>query len=401
MKQYKNNTLTIIGKECKRFFSDRSLVFTSIIMPGLLIYLIYTLMGDAMNKKMQADPNDVTVMQIENMPASIYPSIQELPLMIKEGTFDHDATINQIADKENNLIYVVFPPAFDSLIATYNVASGLPAPNVRIYYNSACTEAEATYTALCAALDAFESSKVNIFDINAQQDPNNPEIFNQITEEDFLGDLFSGIIPMLILMLLFSGCMAIAPTSIAGEKERGTIATLLVTPLKRHELALGKIIALSCFALLSGISSFVGIMLSLPKMIPTDELNLNANLYTTSDYLCLLFAILSTTLVLVSLIAIISAYAKDVKNAGTMVTPLMLVIMFIGLTPMFGDGAPTQLAYYLIPVYNSIQYMASVFNHVNMINAMIVTVASNVVYTILGVVLLSKMFDNEKVMFRN
>lgn len=321
--------------------------------------------------------------------------------MIKEGTFDHDATINQIADKENNLIYVVFPPAFDSLIATYNAASGLPAPNVRIYYNSACTEAEATYTALCAALDAFESSKVNIFDINAQQDPNNPEIFNQITEEDFLGDLFSGIIPMLILMLLFSGCMAIAPTSIAGEKERGTIATLLVTPLKRYELALGKIIALSCFALLSGISSFVGIMLSLPKMIPTDELNLNANLYTTSDYLCLLFAILSTTLVLVSLIAIISAYAKDVKNAGTMVTPLMLVIMIIGLTPMFGDGAPTQLAYYLIPVYNSIQYMASVFNHVNMINAMIVTVASNVVYTILGVVLLSKMFDNEKVMFRN
>ena len=68
---------------------------------------------------------------------------------------------------------------------------------------------------------------------------------------------------------------------------------------------------------------------------------------------------------------------------------------------MFGDGAPTQLAYYLIPVYNSVQYMASVFNHVNMINAMVVTVASNVVYTILGVVLLSKMFDNEKIMFRN
>ena len=41
--------------------------------------------------------------------------------------------------------------------------------------------------------------------------------------------------------------MAIAPSAIAGEKERGTIATLLVTPMRRNELALGKVVSLSCW----------------------------------------------------------------------------------------------------------------------------------------------------------
>ena len=66
------------------------------------------------------------------------------------------------------------------------------------------------------------------------------------------------MMPLLILVFLFSGCMAIAPESIAGEKERGTIATILVTPIRRSELALGKIFSLSIIALLSGLSSTVG-----------------------------------------------------------------------------------------------------------------------------------------------
>ncbi|MFQ7035420.1 MAG: ABC transporter permease subunit [Candidatus Borkfalkia sp.] len=52
--------------------------------------------------------------------------------------------------------------------------------------------------------------------------------------------------------------MGIAPESIAGEKERGTIATLLVTPIKRSELVVGKVLSLSALSSLSAISSFIG-----------------------------------------------------------------------------------------------------------------------------------------------
>ena len=66
--------------------------------------------------------------------------------------------------------------------------------------------------------------------------------------------VFSSLLPMLLMMFLYSGCASVAPESIAGEKERGTIATMLITPTKRSDIAIGKILALAIIALLSGTS---------------------------------------------------------------------------------------------------------------------------------------------------
>ena len=220
------------------------------------------------------------------------------------------------------------------------------------------------------------------------------------SHDDVLGSILSKLIPMLILMMLFSGVMAIAPSSIAGEKERGTIATLLVTPMRRNELALGKVVSLSGIALLSGLSSFLGIVLSLPKMIPVDaagvELGLN---YTGADYTVLLLTILATVLIMASVVSLLSALAKDVKNAGTMITPFMLVVMFCGLMPMFQSHVPENLAAYLVPFYNSIQVMTATFAHEMTWAPVIVTLCSNVAYTGVAVWGLTKMFGSEKVMF--
>jgi len=200
--------------------------------------------------------------------------------------------------------------------------------------------------------------------------------------------------------MLFSGVMAIAPSSIAGEKERGTIATLLVTPMKRNELALGKVVSLSAIALLSGLSSFIGIVLSLPKMIRADaagiELGLN---YTGADYAVLLLTIVATVLIMASVVSILSALAKDVKNAGTMIVPFMLVVMFCGLMPMFQNSTPDGLTAYLIPFYNSIQVMTATFAHEMRWLPVIVMLAANVVYTGIAVWILTRLFNSEKVMF--
>lgn len=312
---HRSNIGTIIRKEFARFFGDRALVFTSVIMPGLLIYLIYTLMGGFMGSKI----DEVETEQAEAKSEFVSP----------------------LSDADEHLR--------DSLNT--------------IYY-----EAEAAFEAQNGSSDMQE-----------------------------LGDILGNLIPMLIIMLLFSGCMAIAPSSIAGEKERGTIATLLVTPMKRHELAIGKIVSLSCFALLSGLSSFLGIILSLPKMIQGDDISLPDNIYGGSDCLLILLLILSTVLIIISGISILSAWAKDVKSAGTMVLPLMLFIMMAALTPMIGAaGSP---ALYLIPVYNSAQCMAAVFAFRVEMLPLAITIASNLAYTALAVFALTKMFDSERVMF--
>ena len=56
-----SNTWTIIRKEFARFFGDRALFFTAVIMPGLLIYLIYTLMGSFMGKEFEQEAADEAV----------------------------------------------------------------------------------------------------------------------------------------------------------------------------------------------------------------------------------------------------------------------------------------------------------------------------------------------------
>lgn len=393
-----NNTWTIIKKEFARFFGDRQLLFTTVIMPGLMIYIIYTLMGSGMSRMATEGANEAVFVRVENLPESIAPLWENLPSTIMVPQPVSQEEINSLESKDLNEVMVRFPAEFDSLVATYDSQSGEMAPNVEIYYNSANNASSRVYQLLEGTLSAYEDQLSNRFDINRADSEG--AAFDKASSDEMLGSILSKLIPMLILMLLFSGVMAIAPSAIAGEKERGTIATLLVTPLRRNELAFGKVVSLSCIALLSGISSFIGIVLSLPKMIPTDaagvELGLN---FTGSDYVVLLLIIFATVLIMASAVSILSALAKDVKNAGTMITPFMLVVMFCGLTPMFQNGAPESLTAYLIPFYNSIQVMTSVFAHEMRWIPVIVTLAANVVYTGIAVWVLTRMFNSEKVMF--
>ena len=394
----KSNTLTIIKKEFARFFGDRQMLFTTVLMPGLLIYIIYSFMGMGMEKMATEGTNEQVTLCVENLPVSVAPIVDGLPSTTVSQQPVSQEDIDKLKAKDLNVVLVRFPEAFDEKVATYDPQTGEFAPNVEIYYNSANNASSRVYHMLEASLSAYEDQLSNRFDINRIESVEDQ--FDMANQDDVLGSILSKLIPMLILMLLFSGVMAIAPSSIAGEKERGTIATLLVTPLKRNELALGKVVSLSGIALLSGISSFIGIVLSLPKMIPTDAAGMKLGLhYTGADYAVLLLIIFSSVLIMASAVSLLSALAKDVKNAGTMITPFMLVVMFCGLMPMFQSGASQSLVAYLIPFYNSIQAMTAVFAHEMKWIPVIVTLVANIVYTGIAVWGLTRMFNSEKVMF--
>lgn len=394
----KSNTWTIIKKEFARFFGDKQLLFTSVIMPGLLIYIIYSLMGNGISKMATEGADQLVIVRVENLPESVAPLWENLPATALSPQTVSQEDIENLESKDLNEVLARFPEGFDTLVANYNPQGGEMAPNVEIYYNSANNASSRVYHMLEGSLTAYENQLSNRFDIN-RADTEEAQ-FDMASQDDVLGSILSKLIPMLILMMLFSGVMAIAPSSIAGEKERGTIATLLVTPMRRNELALGKVVSLSGMALLSGLSSFIGIVLSLPKMIQADtagiELGLN---YTSADYIVLLLTILGTVLIMASVVSMLSALAKDVKNAGTMIVPFMLVVMFCGLTPMFQSGTPESLTAYLIPFYNSIQVMTATFAHEMKWMPAIVMLASNVAYTGIAVWGLTRMFNSEKVMF--
>ncbi len=385
----RNPVITILKKELARFFGDKRMAITTILLPGLLIFFLYNFMGNALAKQFSVSETYKPTAVVQNLPDALAgPLGQALELGQQSG---EDAK-RQVTEQELDL-YLVFPADFDAAVTAYDPVSGTQAPNVEVYYNSASTASQQAYTVVLAALDQYESSLANKFDVNRGGS------FDLATAQDQTSSIFSSMLPMLLMIFLFSGCIAVAPESIAGEKERGTIATMLVTPAKRSSIALGKIIALSIIALLSGISSALGTILSLPRLMGSAGGEMSGAAYGAGDYVLLGVVILSTVLLLVTLISIVSAFAKSTKEAQAYVMPLMILVMLLGVTAMFGGGAKESLVFYLIPLYNSVQCMVSIFSFEMVPAHILAAVAANLVYTGLGIFLLAKMFNSERIVF--
>lgn len=390
----KSDLLTIIKKELARFFGDKRMVMSA-VMPGILIYVLYSFMGTGMSEMYTTDDDYIYDFSIVNMPQSMefLNEVEGITISEVKGS-DADEVMDAIKEDEADLL-IVFPENFDADMIVYDVMTSTePAPNVEIYYNSASTESSGAYSIAKEVLNQFEQAMANKFDICRGE-----KEYDLATEEDVSAMIISMIMPMLILMMLFNGCLSVAAESIAGEKERGTIATLLVTPMKRRDLALGKMISLSIIGLISGLSSFIGIMLSLPNLMGGSGLEEMSFGYTVSDYVVLLVVIMATTLVIVGAISIISAFAKSVKEAGSMATPLMLVVTLTGLTNMMSNGMPEEWFWYLIPIYNTVQCMNGVFSMDYVMLPVVITVIANVLYAGVFVVVLSKMFNSERIMY--
>ncbi len=390
----KNNILTIMKKELSRFLGDRRIVFSSILLPGIMIYVLYTFMGSAMGSMFGAKEAAPTISVVQ-MPASISSIFKQQDIPFDSvDTANQDAVTQikqQIEDKEHDLL-IIFPADFDALVEKYDIKSGAAAPNIEIFYNTANTSSSQAYSQIVDLLDSYESSLSNKFDINS-----GTASYNLASEKDLSAMLFSSLMPLLLTIFLFSGCMAIAPEAIAGEKERGTLSTLLVTPLRRSELALGKIFSVTIISVLGAASSTIGTLLSLPKLMGGVSSGMDIY-YTVTDYVLLSLIILSTVLLFVSIISIISAFAKSIKEAQTYVTPLMIVVMLVAVSGMFGVTVSNP-ALYCIPVFNSVQCMGAIFSfETNPINV-IITVASNFVYCGVLAFALTKMFNSEKIMF--
>lgn len=383
----------VMKKEFNRFFGDKRLVFSTLILPALMIYVMYSFMGNGFSEQFSVDEDYQSKIYVTNMPQSLKPVIDKMKVKVLDSKQDEE--MKQAIKNKDADLYMIFPADFDKEIEAYDAQTATEAaPNIQIYYNSVRTESSSIYATMEEVLSHYESSMCNKFNVNDGKTK-----YDLATDKDTTGRMFSMMLPMLLLTFVFSGCMSIAPESIAGEKERGTIAKLLVSPAKRNEIALGKIMSLSVLGLLCGTSSFVGTILSMPKLMQMDDMSASASVYSVGDYAMLLVVILSTVLIIVGLLSVISAFAKTVKEATTYVTPVLIIVMLTGLSSMFTEGAAKELYMYCIPMYNSVQCMNGIFSFSADISQIVVTVVVNTLVTGVLSVILTKMFNSEKVMF--
>ncbi len=386
--------LAIFKKELRRFFTDTRMLLTVLLLPGVLIYVMYSVMGDAMGDMFTVEEDyayRIGVNERESMEAAYGAVLQEMPVsfyhidpdkgkeMLTEGTLD---------------LYIAFDESFWEDIVTYDISSGQPAPHASVYFNSAETTSQGAYSLMTSFLSQVETSLSNRLDINRL-----PDTYDMAAAEDTSALLFSMLMPMFLTMMLFTGAQAVATESIAGEKERGTMATLLVTPLKRSSLALGKIAALTVIAVASGVVTTCFTVAALPKIVD-DVVAVETNIYSLGDYILLGLVLISTAVVYVTGISLLSTLAKSVKEAQALVTPLMMGVIFLGLTSMFTGEASAHIVWYLIPLYNSVQSITGIFAAAPWTPGILVTTAVNLVFSGLGVVLLARMMGSEKIMSR-
>ena len=390
----KNNIYTIFRKEMARFFRDKRLVITTLLLPGIMIFIMYTFMGNMMRQQFSVADDYVAKVYVKNLPESVDGKLDKQMLEVKSVEGDLEAEKKLVSEKEIDLV-VNFPENFDKEVEEYKTGEG-KAPQVEIFYNSARQESSAAYSMFSEVLSNYETELSNKFDVNADEKIS----YDLAAKEDMTGKMFGSMLPMLLMIFIWSGCVAVAPESIAGEKERGTIATLLVTPMSRQALALGKIFALSIIAFLSGVSSFIGTFASLPAMYQEMSGGINTAFYNSKDFAFLFVIIISTTILMVALISVLSAFAKSVKESATIISPLMIVIMVISLLPMFSKGdVETPVTMFIIPLYNSVLCMNEIFKFSYSSINVVISVVVNIVFTGILVLVLTKMFDSEKVMF--
>lgn len=374
------NILTILKKEFARFFKDRRMVL-SIFLPGIMIFLVYTIMGSVMSKVSEPDESYKYKTYIRNMPNEISAVFEQADILDYKEYESLDAAKSAVVDGELDLV-ILFPQGF-----TEDIDSG-SCPDVKIFYNAAEDNSTNGYNIVCGILDAFKQPSFTV---------NKDGAGNLAEDRATVGKILSMIMPMLMFSLLASGCIAFAPESIAGEKERGTLSTVLITPIKRWQLALGKIISLACFATLSGLSSFLGLILSLPKFMNGIVTGETAMYYSAGDYFMLFALIVSVVLVIISAFSIVSAFAKSVKEANSLIAPLMIVIILLGLFSMFTSTSAIGL--YAIPLLGSGLAFSSIMTFTVSPLGFALSIISNLAVAAILIVLLSFMFKSERIMF--
>ena len=202
----RNNLMTIIKKELARFFGDKRMVFTTILMPGLMIYIMYSFMGSGLTSRFEADEDYTYRIYAENMPSTVSAMIKGSDINVeyldRDGVSEEDMK-QAVTDKDAEML-MVFPENFEADVLAYDsMTATTPAPQVALYYNSADTESTACYQIMASVLDGYEASMANKFDVNSGD-----EEYDLASKEDSTGQIFSMMLPMLLMIFLFSGCMA-------------------------------------------------------------------------------------------------------------------------------------------------------------------------------------------------
>lgn len=391
--------MIIMKKELRRVFTDRRLVVTNFILPMVSIALVYSIMGFMIGQTTEEIESHVTKVQGVNVPNEVVQMINDSGTMIFTPFENTEKTPDEMLLSGDIDYYLAFDADFSTKIEQGAIPEIVgkysPKSDVSIEASYKIPSVLEQYRNAVLANRLGDANLLQVYALNATE-------IEIPAEEKGIDRGIANLIPMLVSIFIFAGAMGIGMDSIAGEKERGTIATMLLTPVDRGVIIGGKVLSLSIVAMISMISSFIGVMLSIPfsaRFLSTEGSFDMSQLSLGGSELAMFFiCMIGMVGMYVTVISVLSMIANSLKEAGAYITPAYMVVMITAFMNMFGSADVSEV-YYYVPVYNNLVNMKQILLGDGDIIKVLISFGTSAVITLALLVMARKLMHKEKVVF--
>ena len=228
------------------------------------------------------------------------------------------------------------------------------------------------------------------------------------TNEEFAGSIIGGVLAFLFIVYIMSGSMYPAIDLGAGEKERGTMETLISTNISSVDIIIGKMFSVTSSAVLTAIFSLLGfavplivIFLFYGDSIPENAFEIISAIVNPVAIIAMFGLLIPLSIFMGAFMLAVSIYSKNPKEASLLLGNAVIIFFIPAYVPLINPGIELDLVGSLIPCYSFALHT----------NALIAgntdwflygaTLISNIIYCSIAIYVTYIMFDDEKIIFRN
>jgi sodium transport system permease protein len=345
---------TIFKKELKDTLRDRRTLMMMLVIPMLIFPIIMNVFvsvsasfqEEAATKKIKIGivgaPNNFLQTELNAIPASF--GNKEVIL--------YKDTLSMLADlKLDSLQLGAYVKAdFNAFLDSMK-----PAP-LTFYFNATDMGMQERAEAYMKIIEekAIQKRYVQLGVNHEKVKPIETSYKNIASDKEMVGKLAGGILPYIFIAFGFIGCMYPAIDLFTGEKERGTIETLLTTPVARWQILFGKMGVVVLSGLVAASCALLGLFLSIEVLDVVDNkeiLNIIHSILSPSFIILLYSLLIPLTVFFAGVMIPIAVYAKSFKEAQSIITPLNIVMVLPAMVGFF-PGVELNLLTACIPVVN-------------------------------------------------
>lgn len=397
------NIITIFRKELKDITRDKRTIMVMLIVPLFVYPAIFVGISKYMAKETaKAGSETLRVALVSNGNENDFKSfISAMPNTSIMGISDTNTAKSMILSDSLDVAYF-FPAGYDSALAK------LQPTGFDYFYTSTNNEFE---TEIIKNINETYKQNLTRKKLVAMQvnetilEPAKSNARNLASEREQLGSIVGGILPYFFIIFCMVGCMYPAIDLAAGEKERGSLETLLVSSASRIEIYTGKLMTVALSGFTSAIASIVGLIISANMVGQGDDqsvvqiTSLLKGIIEPKTIIMMLIILLPLNIFFAALTLMLSIFARSFKEAQSMITPLMIFIVFPSIFGML-PGVHLDYTTALVPILNvSLGAKEIISGNVEM-GPLIVTYLALFAYAGIALFMSVKFFNDEKNILR-